>query len=174
MADGIRFDVSGLDGIKTKLKQLNRETNFKAGRRALRAAATVLREQARSNARRLDDHETTEAIWKNIEIRWNGRAFKRDGRLAFRLGVLGGARQYAGTVVNRRKGRVGQNYATGGSGSNPGGDTWYWRHLEFGTSRMQARPIMRPVVQQAGQKAVDIFARVFNQALDRALRKTRT
>ncbi|MNN92971.1 hypothetical protein D3C81_2113340 [compost metagenome] len=85
--------------------------------------------------------------------------------------MLGGARQYAGTAANRRKGRVGETYKTGGSASNPGGDTWYWRMLEFGTSRMAARPFLRPVADQAGQKAVDTFARHFNQALDRALRK---
>lgn len=171
MADGIRFDVSGLDGVKAKMAQLKSEANAKGGRAALRKAAAVLRSQAQSNARRLDDHETTEAIWKNIDIRWDGKAFRQDGQLAFRLGVLGGARQYANTRQNKRKGRAGQTYATAGSSSNPGGDTWYWRHVEMGTSRVAARPFLRPVAEQAGQKAVDTFALEFNRALDRALRR---
>ena len=171
MADGIRFDVSGLDGVKAKMAQLKSEANAKGGRAALRKAAAVLRSQAQSNARRLDDHETTEAIWKNIDIRWDGKAFRQDGQLAFRLGVLGGARQYSNTRENRRKGRAGQTYATAGSTSNPGGDTWYWRHVELGTARVAARPFLRPVAEQAGQKAVDTFALEFNRALDRALRR---
>lgn len=171
MADGIKFDVSGLDGIKEKLAQLSTEANFKGGRAALRKATAVLREQARSNARRFDDHETDEAIWKNIDMRWNGRAFKRDGQLPFRLGVLGGARKYGDTVENRRKRRVGETYKTGGSRGNPGGDTWYWRFKEFGTAKMRADPFLRPVADQAGQKAVDTFALEFDKALDRALKR---
>jgi len=171
MADGIRFDVSGLDGVKAKMAQLKSEANAKGGRAALRKAAAVLRSQAQSNARRLDDHETTEAIWKNIDIRWDGKAFRQDGQLAFRLGVLGGARQYSNTRENKRKGRAGQTYATAGSSSNPGGDTWYWRHVELGTARVAARPFLRPVAEQAGQKAVDTLALEFNRALDRALRR---
>lgn len=171
MADGIRFDVSGLDGVKTKMAQLKSEANAKGGRAALRKAAAVLRAQAQSNARRLDDHETTEAIWKNIDIRWDSKAFRQDGQLGFRVGVLGGARQYGNTRENRRKRRAGQTYATAGSSSNPGGDTWYWRHVEMGTAKVAARPFLRPVADQAGQKAVDTFAFEFNRALDRALAK---
>lgn len=156
MADGIRFDVSGLDGIRNKMAQVKNEVNYKGGRAALRRAANVLRDQAQSNARRVDDHETETAIWKNVAVRWNGRAFKRNGVLAFRLGVLGGA----------QAGRAAEKGA-----SNPGGITWYWRMLEFGTSKMAAQPIFRPVPDQAGQKAVDVFARSFNQALDRVLAK---
>ncbi|MNM24927.1 hypothetical protein D3C81_353670 [compost metagenome] len=163
MADYIRFDVSGLDGVKAKMAQLKHEASYKGGRAALRKATIVLREQARANARRLDDHESTEAIWKNVELRWNGRAFKRNGQLAFRLGVLGGARY-------SRYQKDGKSTAQRAS-SNPGGDTWYWRMLEFGTAKMAARPFLRPVADQAGQKAIDTFAREFNAALDRALRK---
>lgn len=171
MADNIRFDVSGLDGVKAKMAQLKNEANAKGGRAALRKAAAVLKAQAQTNARRIDDYETGEEIWKNIDTRWDGRAFKRDAQLAFRVGVLGGAKQYGRTRENRRKRRTGQTYPTDGSSSNPGGDTWYWRHVELGTARVAARPFLRPVAEQAGQKAVDTFALEFNRALDRALAK---
>lgn len=171
MADNIRFDVSGLDGVKAKMAQLKNEANAKGGRAALRKAAAVLKAQAQTNARRIDDYETGEEIWKNIDTRWDGRAFKRDAQLAFRVGVLGGAKQYGRTRENRRKRRTGQTYPTDGSSINPGGDTWYWRHVELGTARVAARPFLRPVAEQAGQKAVDTFALEFNRALDRALAK---
>lgn len=171
MADGIKFDASGLEGLREKIQGLKQEVIFKGGRSAVRAAAIVLREQARSNARRLDDYETEEAIWKNIDVRWNPRAFKRTGTLPFRLGILGGAKQYANTKDNVRRGRAGKTYATAGSKSNPGGDTWYWRFLEFGTQHIAARPFLRNVPAQAGQKAIDVFARKFNEAIDRRIRR---
>lgn len=171
MADGIRFDVSGLDGVRERMKELRTEVNFRAGRSALRAAARVLRDQARENARKVDDQSTVEEIWKNIDLRWDARAFKRDGTLPFRIGVLGGARKYAATDLNARRGRVGQAYKTLGSASNPGGDTWYWRFVELGTETVAARPFLRPVAAQAGQKAIDVFARKFNEGIDRAISK---
>lgn len=171
MADDIRFDVSGLAGVRERMKGLKAEVNFRAGRTALRAASQVLRDQARENARKLDDPTTPEEIWKNIDIRWNSRAFKRDGVLPFRLGVLGGARKYSETVLNVRRRRVGQTYRTLGSAANPGGDTWYWRFLEFGTEQTAARPFLRPVASQAGQKAIDVFATKLSEGIDRALAK---
>lgn len=171
MADGVRFNVTGMGEIKAKMAQLNHQVNYKGGRSALRKAMVVLRDQAQENARRLDDSSTPEAIWKNIDLRWNNRAFKRNGTLAFRLGVLGGARQYATTKANTRAGKSGKTYATGGSSSNPGGNTWYWRFLEFGTSKIEAKPFLRPIIRQAGQKAIDTFASEFGRVLDRALAK---
>ncbi|MFK3846610.1 HK97-gp10 family putative phage morphogenesis protein [Stenotrophomonas sp. NPDC078853] len=171
MADRIRFDVSGLDDVKRKMAQLKADVIHRTGRAALRRAAIVLREQARSNARRIDDHETAEAIWKNIDVRWDARSYRANGTLGFRVGVLGGARKYADTKANRRAGRAGADMAAPGSSGNPGGDTWYWRMKEFGTSKMPAQPILRPVGEQAGQEAVDTFARFFNQGLNRAIKR---
>ncbi len=143
----------------------------KGGRFALRKAAQVIQRQAIENARRVDDPATAESIEKNIAVRWSGRRFKRTGDLMFRVGVLGGARQYANTKQNRRVGRVGNTYATSGDKSNPGGDTWYWRFLEFGTARTRAQPFLRPAAQEAAGKAVDEFVTQYNKAIERALRR---
>lgn len=167
MADNIRFDVSGLDGIKEKMAQLKFEVNAKSGRRALRKAAKVLVAQAQDNARRIDNPTTAENIATNIVERWNNREFKQNQRLAFRVGVLGGARD----PIGRRSQSGKRSEAKAESSPNPGGVTFHWRFLEFGTSRMRAQPIFRPVAEQAGQKAVDVFAGEFNASLDRVLRK---
>lgn len=167
MADGIRFDVSGLDGIKQKMAGMKFEMNAKGGRFALRRAAKELVKQAQENARRIDDPVTAESISKNIVERWNNREFKRNQRLAFRVGVLGGARDPVG--ARRRATRSDRPQRE--SSENPGGVTFHWRFLEFGTSTMRAQPIFRPVAQQAGQRAVDVFARELNAALDRAIKK---
>lgn len=163
MAD---FDISvsmeGVDALKKKLEGLSYDMSKKGGRFALRKAAQVIRDKARQNAISLNDPKTSEVIAKNITEKWNGRLNKTTGDLGFRIGVLGGARDYSAS------GEI----TTGRSASeNPGGDTFYWRFLEFGTEKMAARPFMVPAMNQAAQAATDKFIASYSQALDRALKK---
>lgn len=104
-------------------------------RRSLRKGANVIRDAARNNAKRFDDPDTTDRIWKNITTQSGGSRLERKlGGPAMRIGVMGGAKSKKG----------GGTYQVGGSKENPGGDTWYWRLLEFGTSKMRAQPFLRP------------------------------
>lgn len=171
MADGIDFKLTGIDQLVATMNDVQYETKRKGGRFALRKAAQVIRDQARSNAEKIDDPRSPENISLNIVERWSGRRFRRTGDLMFRVGVLGGARLYANTRENVRKGRAGQIYSTGGSSGNPGGDTFYWRFVEFGTERSRANPFMRPAADQAGQRAVSTFITEYQKALDRAIRR---
>ena len=171
MADGIDFKLTGIEQLVATMNDVQYETKRKGGRFALRKAAQVIRDQARSNAEKIDDPRSPENISLNIVERWSGRRFRRTGDLMFRVGVLGGARAYANTRENVRKGRAGQIYSTGGDSGNPGGDTFYWRFVEFGTERSRARPFMRPSVDQAGQRAVNTFITEYQKALDRAIRR---
>lgn len=179
--DGVQFKVDGLDALVSKLDGLSYDLKRKGGRFALRKAAQVVRKAARANALRIDDPETSEVIAKNIVERWNGRVFRRQGDLAFRVGVLGGARAVltdrARRKSARRRERLGQSSLgslgeIAGSGkANPGGDTWYWRFLEFGTERTRAQPFLRPALEQNISAATDAFVREYDKALDRALKK---
>ncbi len=171
--DGVSYKMTGLPELLGKLDGLEYDLKRKGGRFALRRAAQVLRDQARANAERVDDPRTSENIAANIVERWSGRTFRKTGNMMFRVGVLGGARQYANTRENVRKGRAGQTYRTDGSSGNPGGDTFYWRFLEFGTEDAPAQPIFRPVPQQAGQQAVSVFANEYSKKIDRALKRAR-
>lgn len=171
MADGIEFKVEGLDALVKKMEGLTYDIKYKGGRFALRKAAQVIRDEARRNAERIDDLSSPENISLNIVERWSGRRFRRTGDLMFRVGVLGGARKYANTRENVRKGRAGQFYSTGGDSGNPGGDTWYWRFLEFGTERSKARPFLRPAVDKSAGAALEEFVRQYDKALDRAIRR---
>jgi HK97 gp10 family phage protein len=171
MADSIEYSLNGIEGLLGKLETLKEDVKFKGGRFALRRAAQILQRQAIENAQRLNDPATSEEIAKNIAVRWSSRRFKSSGDLMFRVGILGGARQYANTKENVRAGRAGQTYATLGDKSNPGGDTWYWRFLEFGTERSQAQPFLRPVADQAGADAVNEFLIQYDKAVERAIRR---
>jgi len=158
MADGASFSLTGLDELLGKLDAMDYDTKRKGGRFALRKAAQVIRDRARANAAQVDDPLTPESIEQNIVERWNGRHFRRTGELGFRVGVLGGARQYQGEIQAKGK-------------DNPGGDTYYWRFLEFGTSKMQAQPIMRPAMDESQSEAMQAFTTHYNRSIDRAIRR---
>lgn len=171
MADGLDFKLEGVDGLVAKLESVSYDVKRKGGRAALRKAAAVIAQRVKEGALRVNDAATPEDISKNITLRWNGRLFKSNGSLGFRVGVLGGARQYANTKANVRSGKAGTSYATGGSKANPGGDTWYWRFVEFGTSKVAARPFMRPAMAQSIGEATDVFITEYGKAIDRAIKR---
>jgi HK97 gp10 family phage protein len=157
----IDYTLQGADQLITRLKGLSYDIRYKGGRSALRKSATVVSNAARANAQSVDDPSTPTSIAKNITLRFSPRVFKRSGDLQFRVGVLGGARGYAaasGEVKGRGKG-------------NPGGDTFYWRFLEFGTQNMPAKPFIRRALSDNVEKSMSTFISEYNRALDRALRK---
>jgi HK97 gp10 family phage protein len=57
-----------------------------------------------------------------------------------------------------------------GSSGNPGGDTFYFRFLEFGTSKMAARPFIRPALSQNAQRATDVVVESLNKEIDKAIK----
>lgn len=160
MSDGIAYKINGLDELQAKLKSVSEDTQKKGGRFALRKAAQVIQAKAKQNAGRVNDPATPEEIAKNIAIRWSGKHFKSTGDLMFRVGVLGGAKGFAaasGEVKGRGKG-------------NPGGDTYYWRFLEFGTSKMAAQPFLRDAME-SNSEAISEFVNQYNIAIDRAIKR---
>lgn len=161
MSDGISFKLNGLDELRATLNSVSEDTQHKGGRYALRKAAQVIQAKAKQNAGRVNDPATPEEIAKNITIRWSGRRFKRTGDLMFRVGVLGGAKGHAaasGEVKGRGKG-------------NPGGDTYYWRFLEFGTSKIAAQPFLRDAIASKQSEAISEFVNQYNIAIDRAIKR---
>ena len=156
MSDVVEFKIEGLEALQAKLQAVSVDMQKKGGRFALRKAAQVIRDKAIQNASAIDDPATRESISKNITERWNGRLNKKSGGadMGFRIGVLGGAKD------------------TGKEDSkNPGGTTFHWRFIEFGTAKMQAKPFMRPALEQSQGQVVDTFVNEYSKALDRALRK---
>ena len=156
--DGVSYDMTGLPELLGKLEAVEFDIKRKGGRFALRRAAQVLRDQARSNAERVDDPRSAANIAANIVERWSGRTFKKTGNMMFRVGVLGGA---------------GGSADSASLADNPGGDTRHWRFLEFGTEKTAAQPIFRPVPNQAGQQAVGVFVKEYGKSIDRAMRRAK-
>lgn len=153
MADDVQFSLTGLDALLGKLDSVKQDVKRKGGRTALRKAAALVAEQAKSNARGVDDAETGRSIADNIGLSWNGRLFRQNGDLGFRVGVRQGA------VIK-----------TGGDTSS-GAPTPHWRLLEFGTEKMRARPFMRRALADSINEATQTFITEYEKALDRAIKR---
>lgn len=149
----INVDVQGLSVVERKLRLLPDRLGNNAMRRALRKGANVIRNEARNNAKRIDDPQTREQIWKNIAVATGGRRRERRvGGVMMRVGVRGGARP------------------TSGDNGAPGGNTTHWRFVEFGTSTAQAQPFMRPAMGKA-QAAADAITKDMRIQVDREIAK---
>ena len=173
MVAELDVQLFGLPDLSAKFESMKYDVRKKGGRAALRKAAQMVAGFAKQGAAALDDPATSNSIAENIAVRWDGRLNKRTGDLGFRVGVLGGAASYANSAENRRKGRAGATYTTGGSKGNPGGDTWYWRHLEVGTSKMPANPFMRKALAEHIEEVTNEFIRHYDKALDRAIKRAK-
>jgi len=178
----VEFDVDlkGLDELKARMQQLSKTVQIKSVNFATRKAANVLRDIARENASRVNDPATKEEIAQNIVTAMSPRYFRQTGDTMARVGVLGGARAPSGSKqaakTARRRTRLGQSSLAdlgeieGRGKGNPGGDTFYWRFLEFGTKRSRAQPFIRPAIENADH-AVEAFSTELNKRLDAEIRK---
>lgn len=150
----ISVDIQGLTEINRRLRLLPDRLGNNAMRRALRKGANVIRNEARNNAKRIDDPATAEKIWKNIAVYGGGRRReRRAGGVMMRVGIRGGARP-----------------ARGHNGT-PGGNTTHWRFLEFGTSQVAAQPFMRPAAASKAQSAADAITKDMKAQVDREIAK---
>lgn len=153
----IKVEVSGLAEIDRKLRLLPQRIGTNAMRRALRRGAIVIRDQARANAKQIDDPDTRENIAKNIVVQSAGRRRERAaGGIMMRVGIMGGA------AANK--------HSQDASG-NPGGDTRHWRFVEFGTSTVQARPFMRQAMASSAEKAMNTAAAAMDSEINKELAK---
>lgn len=161
--------IQGLDGALARMRALPEKLQKKGLSRALGKGARIVRVAAQRNARKIDDPKTSEMIARNITTKTDSRLGKREGGAAVKVGVRGGAKSYKDNKLNRRKQRVGQQYATAGSSDNPGGDTWYWRFVEFGVPSLgiPARPILQPALAENDQRAITAIVDELNIQLDK-------
>ncbi|WP_271407638.1 HK97-gp10 family putative phage morphogenesis protein [Pseudomonas sp. Q1-7] len=157
MPTAFEVDLKGLDKIVKKLRELGPKVERSALRRASRKAMNIVRDAARAKVKTADDPATAENIAKNIVVQESSRRSKTVGGVVMRVGVLGGARD------TNLGGLVGVKNLK----DNPGGDTWYWRFLEFGTEQQAAQPFMRPALEENTDNVTDTMAVELNKALDK-------
>ena len=161
--------LKGLGAVMARIRSLPDKLQKKILRSAMRKGATVVRRAAIANAIAIDDPRTREKIYANVVVHFAPKLSKRIHGVAMQVGILGGAKQYGNTKENVRKGRVGKTYKTGGDKGNPGGDTWYWRFVEFGVpSRgIAARPFLLPALEMNAETATSVIAADLRKGIDK-------
>lgn len=151
----IQFEIHGLENLQSKLEQLNNPRKVKSAiRKALRQGANVVRDAARANAKAIDDPETKEKIWRNIAVQ-SGKS-RNASEIKMRIGVKGGA-------------SMNQHSNTAALASMSGGNTTYWRYLEFGAATTPATPFMRPALSNNIQPVTNKVVQILNDEIDKAL-----
>jgi len=141
------------DRILARMRAMPKKLADKGARTAVRKGANVIAKAARANWQQLDDPATARSIAKNVAVQASSRLGKREGGVAYRVGIRGGAfSRYKDTKKNRRSGVVGQQRA------DVGGSTWYWRFLELGTSKLAARSPMRKAMASNADRALAVIA----------------
>lgn len=141
------MEIKGADEIIKKLERVASAAKLKSSRSALLQAANVVKNSAVIKAKAIDDPKTANDISKNISARFDRKHFGKTGDVKYRVGVAGGAKD------DGKKGR--------------GGDTFYWRFLEFGTQNMPAQPFMRPAIDENQQAAIDRFAEIMKRNIEK-------
>lgn len=116
------------------------------GEAALRAAgfagADVIRDEVLQYAPVRTGQLKTDVLVKRMEEKSDGNL-----RQTYLITVRSGRRKYTNNRRNRQKNRTGKAYAVTAA--------FYWRFIEFGTSKMAARPFMRPAFEASKQTARD-------------------
>lgn len=164
----VTFKINGLDELEAKLKKLADPKRIRnAARRSLRRGANVVAAAAKRNAGSIDDPETRNSIQKNVAVRGGGiKRERRVGGAMMRVGIRGGARNMSKYGEFKGKGSA-----------NPGGDTWYWRLIEFGFThkrsgrRVPANAFMRRAMAEKADQAVSTIAKAANVELDKEIAK---
>ncbi|QDJ91874.1 HK97-gp10 family putative phage morphogenesis protein [Acinetobacter haemolyticus] len=150
-------EFKGVDELARKLKLLaDSKSARRIARKSSRQAMNLVRNSAREKAKRIDDRETREKIWKNIMTQ--GGKTKDANLILMRVGVRGGA------SMNSKSNRQALE-------SLSGGNTTYWRHIEFGNSHQPAVPFMRPALAENIDSVINRFGQVFGSELDKELSK---
>lgn len=152
-----RVEVTGLKELQARLLALPKEIGDKPLKAALRKVGRVVQASAKNRVRR-----RTGALADNIIVaRMRGLP---KGEEAVQVTIRAKARKYKDTKANRRKGRVGGEYADVGP-------LFYARFLEFGTSQMRAYPFLRPAFEMHKAALPEIFRRELFLAIEAAVLK---
>lgn len=149
----LEVDVQGFEKAINNLKKVGQEIRRKSIRNALLTSANVFKKEVIKNASQLDNPDTPEKIAANIATKFDGKYYKTSKNIKYSVGVRGGA-------TSKKSNE-----------SNKGGNTFYWRFLEFGTKNMPAKPFFSRAFYSKANEAMKVFINKMNTNLDREIKK---
>jgi HK97 gp10 family phage protein len=153
------LNAPGLDQLIKDMREFTPKLQRKHLTQALRKGMAPVRKSAQQKV-----PTDTGALKRAITTRANSKLGKRMGGAAMQVGIRGGAKEYVNNARNRRTGRVGQSY-------EQGGNQFYFRFLEFGTSKLAARPFLRPALAENIGNTTQIVTTELRTAIDRIARE---
>ena len=153
--------ISGLAELRTSFAEGSSEIQNKAGRGAVASAASIIRREAK-NIVKSKGLIKTGALLENIAI-------KRDkspaGVFTYNVGVRHGSKaKRARKVVTYRGTRASVKYEN---------DPFYFFMLEFGTSKMPAKPFLRPAFESKKADAAQRIADRLRTSIEKFKAKRR-
>ena len=158
------IEVRGLAGLLASLRELPKEVRGKPLQVGMRKGGNLIRDEARQRVPRASGFLATQIVVR----RANGKNRRKagvgtDGEY-YAVGVRTGKRvKYANTKRNRRMRRAGKLYEQSGW-------AYYWRHLEFGTKKMAAKPFLTPAAEAKGPQAAQMIIDETLAAMDKLMK----
>jgi HK97 gp10 family phage protein len=149
----IGVKVSGLAELQKALNDLPIQVQGRPLKAAVSAAAKVIQDEAIKRAPQGETGNLRKAIYRT-----RSRSGSAIGKETYLVAVRKGKATYADTTKNRRLRRVGKKYTTAG-------EAYYWRFLEFGTSKMPAKPFLRPAFESQKERALEVLQRKLGDAI---------
>ena len=153
----ITFNIEGLADLDRRLREFGPKIAANGLRAANYAGAAVMRDAVKQTV-----------PVRTGQLQANIRIFKRQGPknvVTHSVGARGKRLKYANTAENRRKRRVGKRYTVDTRNSMVA------RFLEFGTSKMSARPFMRPAFERSVQATIEAVRARMAKAVEQAAAK---
>ena len=148
-------DTANLTGFKEladALRQLPQRVAKNGLRAAVGAGAAVIRKEARARAARDTGEMAKDILIKRERDTPGGDTF---------------AAKYSVFVLSGKKSRL------KGKKRNVQRDSYYWKFVEFGTSKMPAQPFMRPAFEAAKEDAVKAIGEKLDERIQAAARELR-
>lgn len=142
--------LTGFKELAANLRKLPERVAKNGLRSAVAAGAAVVRNEARARAPKL-----TGEMAKDIQIKREREA--RDGETF--------AAQYSVFVLSGKKSRL------KGKKRNVQRDSFYWKFVEFGTSKMAPRPFLRPAFEAKKEEAVKVIGEKLDARIQAAARE---
>ncbi|PNL88263.1 hypothetical protein A6J76_007395 [Aggregatibacter aphrophilus] len=139
----VTVKVTGLKELGQAMNALGRKAKNRIAVKAMRRGGAIIRDRARANAPVLSQpspYRKPGTLRKAISSRTK---IDKNGRVNTYVWVKG----LKTKQVLKFKDKTGK-----GGAYNPR-DPFYWRFVEFGTSKMPAKPFMRPAFEQSKQQA---------------------
>jgi HK97 gp10 family phage protein len=157
---GYKIKVEGLKDFERAMKEIPEKVAKKYLRGAVSQMGIVVRDAVRANA-----PVETGLLRRNI-IYTRSRSMSGEGRESVSVMVRQKTKRYSDNRSNRRAGKAGKTYKVDG-------DAYYWKFLEFGTSKMPKRPFFRQAFEGSKMEAIEAFKNRLQKVLGNIVRENK-